>query len=455
VKPDTGMQRTATASLADYASAVRYADLPDHIVELAKSCLIDAVACAVHGSNKPWSQMIADFARTSNSEGPCSLPGVLMGGMPPSQAALCLGAFSHAFELDCLRKPGAGVHPGATVALPALMLAQAEGSSGKDLVAAIVAGCEVMFRIGSATLHTPEAIGFHAPGITGPFGAAAVAGRLLRLDARRLSNAFGLAASMTGGILKFAKSSEGGMVKRLHLGRAAEAGIMAALLAKSGFEAPSGVLEGPFGVLDIFCERSDPELLTKGLGETYEIEKLCFKRYACHVTAQAPIQLLQKLMIEHNFDGNMIKGLSLSVSDKILSHHAERRPDDLMLAQYSVPFSLAVSAFRNADDPEVFSEDILADSAITELARSIVLTGGRSKGWGVGMEVRLSDGRVYFREAESFLGCPETPFLDADLDNKFHRLTARNDQQCMDALLTAMRGIELVDNCAVMFERAR
>ena len=448
-------QLDATTSPADYASGVRYADLPEHIVALAKSCLIDAVACAVHGSTKPWSRMIMENAKASHREGSCILPGALTSGMPAAQAALCLGAFSHAFELDCLRKPGAGVHPGATVALPALMVAQSEGSSGKDLVAAIVAGCEVMFRIGSATLHTPEAIGFHAPGITGPFGAAAAAGRLLRLDTRQLNNAFGLAASMTGGILKFAKSSEGGMVKRLHLGRAAEAGIMAAMLAKGGFEAPSGVLEGPFGVLDVFCKRSDPSLLTKGLGETYEIEKLCFKRYACHVTAQNPIQLLKELMIEHNFDGNMIKDLSLSVSDKILSHHAERQPDDLMLAQYSVPFSLAVSAFRNVDDPDVFSDDILTDSAIIGLARSIVLTGGRPKGWGVGMEVRLTDGRVYLREAESFLGCPETPFSGADLDNKFHRLTVRNNRESMASLLTDMRGIERIDNCAVMFERLR
>lgn len=260
---------------------------------------------------------------------------------------------------------------------------------------------------------------------------------------------------MTGGILKFAKSSEGGMVKLLHLGRAAEAGIMASMLAKGGFEAPSGVLEGPFGVLDVFCERSDPSLLTKGLGENYEIEKLCFKRYACHVTAQTPIQLLRELMIEHNFDGKMIKELSLSVPDKILSHHAERQPHDLMLAQYSVPFSLAVSAFRNVDNPDVFSDDILTDNAITELARSIILTGGRSRGWGVGMEVRLTDGRVYLREAESFLGCPETPFSTDDLDNKFHRLTVRHNRKSMDSLLAAMRGIERIDNCAMMFERVR
>ena len=120
-----------------------------------------------------------------------------------------------------------------------------------------------------------------------------------------------------------------------------------------------------------------------------------------------------------------------------------------------MPFSLAVSAFRNADDPAVFSDDILTDNAITELARSIVLTGGRSKGWGVGMEVRLTDDRMYLREAESFLGCPETLFSGADLDRKFRRLTGQYDRESMDSLLATMRGIERIDNCAMMFERVR
>jgi 2-methylcitrate dehydratase PrpD len=442
---------SATAELASYAARLHYADLPDRVVRLAKYCLIDAAACAIHGSSKPWSRMIEDYAEASSGEGTCLLPGALKRAMPPAQAALCLGAFAHAFELDCLRKPGAGVHPGATVALPALMMAQAMGSSGRELVGAIVAGCETMFRIGNATLHTPESVGFHAPGITGPFGAAAATGLLLGLDAKQMANAFGLAASMTGGILNFAKSREGGMVKRLHLGRAAEAGTMAALLARRGFEAPTQVLEGPFGILDVFCVRSDASLLTKDIGKTYEIEKLCFKRYACHATAQVPIQLLRDLMEQHGFDGGAIKSLSLSVSDKVLSHHADTRPVDLMLAQYSVPFSLAVSAFRDPEDPQSFSDEILADEAITGLAGRIGLEGGRSKGWGAAIIVHLADGRRFSQESNSFRGCPETPFSFADLERKFYRLTASADRETMSRLLSTIRDIELTDDCATLF----
>src|SRR5262249_50750548 len=157
-------------------------------------------------------------------------------------------------ELDSLSKPGVGVHPGATVALPALAMAQAQDVSGRDLIAAIVAGCEIMFRVGAATLHSPENIGFHAPGITGVVGAAATAAAaLMKLPPRAIANAFGIAGSMGTGLLAFAKAGAGGMVKRLHLGRAGESGITATQLASRGYEGPVAIFEGQFGVLDAYC----------------------------------------------------------------------------------------------------------------------------------------------------------------------------------------------------------
>jgi 2-methylcitrate dehydratase PrpD len=161
----------AADRLAAYAAGLDYAHLRAPIVAAAKTCLIDAAACAIFGAGLPWSRAIADMIAASGTTGPCAVPG-FDHRLDPRQAALALGAFAHAFELDSLRKPGAGAHPGATVALPAFAMAQATGRSGRDLVAAIVAGCEVSFRVGAATLHTPELEGFHAPGIVGPFGAA-------------------------------------------------------------------------------------------------------------------------------------------------------------------------------------------------------------------------------------------------------------------------------------------
>ncbi|MDX6595849.1 MAG: hypothetical protein QOI72_1231, partial [Solirubrobacterales bacterium] len=221
----------ATERLAAYATTLRHGDLPPAVIERAKYCLIDAIGCVVFGNQFPWSQIVLAEASSTGGGGPCRLPGINEPTFHVPQAALALGALAHAFEFDNLRKPGMGVHAGATVALPALAMAQSINASGADLIAAIVAGIEVMFRIGLATLHSAEKVGFHAPGLTGPFGAAAACASLMRLSPGETANAFGIAGSMAGGLLAFAKAGSGGMVKRLHLGRAAEAGVVAARLA--------------------------------------------------------------------------------------------------------------------------------------------------------------------------------------------------------------------------------
>src|ERR1043165_3429363 len=125
-----------------------------------------------------------------------------------------------------------------------------------------------MIRIGRATGHTNEARGFHAPGTTGPFGAAVACGRLLGLDPAGMTNAIGIAGSLAGGLLEFAKG-DGGTVKRLHLGRASEAGVLAASLAAAGFAGPRTVIEGQFGFLRVFCTEFDESHLTRGLGSDY------------------------------------------------------------------------------------------------------------------------------------------------------------------------------------------
>src|SRR5205085_9845437 len=116
--------------------------------------------------------------------------------------------------------------------------------------------------------HRNEGRGFHAPGTTGPFGAAIAAGRLLGLDASRMRDALGIAGSLACGLMEFARSGTGAMVKRLHLGRAAESGVLAASLAADGFTGPASVLEGEFGFLRVFCGGEfDVTELTRELGQ--------------------------------------------------------------------------------------------------------------------------------------------------------------------------------------------
>src|SRR5258706_9546938 len=259
--------QTAARSLARFASALQLADVPALDVERAKQCLIDLVGVALLGSSFPWAQSARRYAEHYGAGGTSRVLGGSAARISAPLAALANGVAAHAFELDSLRRPGAGVHPGAALVPVALALGEELHSSGSDVLAAIVAGCEVMFRIGTASLHSSESLGFHAPGLTGPFGAAVVAGRLLHLDSERLCEALGIAGSLCGGVLAFAKAGNRAMGKRLHLGRAAESGILAARLAQSGFEGPDTILEGGFGFLETYCSESDPALLTAGLGE--------------------------------------------------------------------------------------------------------------------------------------------------------------------------------------------
>jgi 2-methylcitrate dehydratase PrpD len=436
----------AADRLAAYAAGLDYADLPAPIIATAKTCLIDAAACAIFGADLPWSRAIASMIAVSGSAGPCAVPG-FDHRLDPRQAALALGAFAHAFELDSLRKPGAGAHPGATVALPAFAMAQSGRRSGRDLVAAIVAGCEVSFRIGAATLHTPELEGFHAPGIVGPFGAATASGKMLALSTEQLAYAYGIAGSCTGGLLAFARSGQGGMVKRLHLGRAAESGVLAAQLAARGYDGPRTILEGEFGVLSSFCSKSDPERLTARLGTFFETSLLCIKPYACHVTAQAPIELSRALMAEHGFAASDIAAIEVAASEKVASHHGEQRPADVMLCQYSVPFSLAVAAWRDPADPTSFADDCIHDAGILDLAARIKIVPGES-GWGAGLAIALRDGRRLTGTIKSFRGCPETPMSLDEIAVKFRRLT--HGKPGMDALLEALLDIENVGDVAAL-----
>src|SRR5271168_1296547 len=318
-----------TVQLARYAAGLKYADLPAAVVAHAKEIIADTVAACICGADMKWSRIVIDYAERTGPGGNSKILGRGTSVQAPS-AALANGALAHAFELDSLPRPGAGAHPGATVLPPALAVAQERGADGRALIAAFVAGNEVMIRIGRATGHTNEARGFHAPGTTGPFGAAVAAGHLLGLDAGAMTNALGIAGSLCGGLLEFARG-DGGMVKRLHLGRASEAGVLAASLAAGGFTGPRTVLEGEFGFLKVFCTKWDTAELTRGLGEEFVVSTAVLKRYPCHATAHAAVKAVRDLQAAHGFAGAEVASITVTGTPRMVERHNILEPPDQML----------------------------------------------------------------------------------------------------------------------------
>ena len=410
-----------TVRLAEYAAALRYRDLPAEVVRRAKECIADTVAAIICGSAMPWSRIVIRYAERTGPGGRSHILGSDGAAVQANAAALANGALAHAFELDSLTRPGAGAHPGATVLPPALAIAQEQGADGRALITAFVAGNEVMIRIGRATGHTNEARGFHAPGTTGPFGAAVAAGHLLRLGPAAMTNASGIAGSLAGGLLEFARG-DGGMVKRLHLGRASEAGVLAASLAADGFEGPRTVLEGEFGFLKVFCTKWDEAELTRGLGEEFVVSSTVLKRYPCHATAHAAVRAVRDLQAAHGFKGGEVEAITVTGTDRMVERHNILEPADLMLAQYSIPFCVALALHREARDPESFDETALRDPQIRALCRRVRLVpdpSGGHAGVGSTVTIELSDRRCLEGRAENGMLEP------GELEDKFRRLTRR------------------------------
>ncbi len=414
-----------TRDLARFASSLSFDDIPDAVVRRAKQCIADTVAAMFFGAELPWSRKVADYALKTSASGHSAIVGTRGCLVQPGAAALAMGTAAHAYELDSLRRPGAGVHPGATLVPPALAMAQHLGKSGEDVILAFVAGCEVLFRIGDATRHSAESRGFHAPGLTGPLGAAIVAGKLLGLDAGQMTNALGIAGSLASGLLEFANSGSGGMVKRLHLGRAAEGGILAATLAQEGFTGPASVLEGHDGFLRAFCLESDPQRLTLGLGQTWETLKICLKRYPCHITAHMPIEAARAMAAEHGFAIEEIDSIVVKGSAKMATLHNIPVPADLIMAQYSIPWCVAAALAGDALNPASFSQEVFDNPRIAALSARISVEGGTPAGfssWGAAVHVRLRDGTAFTRSCDSFPGTPEQPLTDDEFRDKFFLL---------------------------------
>jgi len=449
-----------TRRLAEFAAGLRYEDIPEDVRDRARECVQDTVGVTVFGAALPWSRIVIDHARRTGAGGNSTILGANGPKVSAPMAALANGTALHAFEMDCLRKPGTGVHPGGLVP-PALAVCEAEGASGRDLITAFVAAMEVTTRIGLATRHASEEKGFHAPGLTGALGGAVAAGRVMGLDAARMTNALGIAGSLCSGLLEFAKSGSGGMVKRLHLGRAAEGGVTAASLARDGFEGPATVLEGQYGFLNAFAAADEAALekLTAGLGSTWETRTICFKRCACHATAQGPIQALEDMRAAHSFAAADVEAIEIGTSRKVLANHDIREPADTMAAQYSVPYSVALSFFRDAMDPHSFLSADLHDAGVLEFCRRITLdyfdeTAKPGQSWACRISVRLKDGRTVEGTVSDFRGSPTMPMSPEEFDAKFRAATRALGPGKTDTLLDGLHRLKTQSDLSALLASA-
>jgi 2-methylcitrate dehydratase PrpD len=441
--------KTAAQSLAEFVTSLDYDDIPAEVVEKAKACVIDTLAATIYGAQLPWSKIIIEYVRRTSAPGHSAILGTDVLVRAPF-AALANGALAHSFELDTPVHPSVGVHPGPGCVLPGIAVAQGLQKSGKELITAFVAGFEAMHRMADTSPQSSEKKGFHAPGLFGTFGGAMTAGRLMGLDAERMTNALGIAGSLCSGLLEFSKSGTGGMVKRLHPGRAAEGGVMAAALAREGFTGPPTIIEGKYGFLNVFCSDADLSKLTAGLGEVWQTVTVAHKRYAAHGTAHVPMTAVLALKAEHRIAGEDIASIVVAGNEKIVSHHDIKEPQDITAAQYSVPFCVAVACFRDPLDPNVFSEAAVNDPAIRQLCRNVTLEvlkdAPQDQGKASRVTLKLKNGRELVKAMHSYPGMPEEPLTTAQLKQKFDTLTAALSKGRRDQMFEQFMALENVEN---------
>lgn len=422
---------TASRQLAEFL-----ADLAGHVeprlTSRATDYLVDTLGAIVYGASQPWSQAVIAHAIASGGVGPCTI----VGGPPdgsttPVMAALANGASAHAFELDDVHEEAIS-HPGAVVVPAALALAEDLDASGHDVLEAIVIGYEAMGRAGIAVGPASHMLGgFHPTSMSGVFGAAAAAGRLLGFDGERLNHAFGIAASFASGTMEFAAS--GGMAKRVHAGRAAEGGLTAALLADRGFEGSADGLGGRYGFCRVFTDEPLVERLTERLGERWMVDEITIKPWAACSDIHPMIQAAQELRVEHAIDPDRIVRIDAWGPTKAAEQNSLDGTVSVMAAQYSAEWNIAAALLADPADPSTYAPDRIASPDVVALQAMVASVAAApefdatyARKMGGRVRIELDDGTVFDRTVHGQRGSMHAPFSSADVDAKFARVADRS-----------------------------
>ena len=427
--PETLKNKSSTQELIRFIHSLSFKTIPKTVSAAAKWCLLDSLGCAIFGSVEPWAKIMAEEVLEERAEGKSSIVGHQKMVTAPG-AALCNGTSAHGFELDD-HLDEAIVHPGAIVISAALAAAESVNAPGSRLLLGIIAGYETLNRVGLAMGVAPSVRGYHQTALAGPVGAAMAAGVVMELSPDQLLNAIGLACSTASGTKSFANGN-GGMEKRMHAGRAAEAGVRMCQLAARGFTAPPTALDGRFGLLDVVSrESAKPELLAANLGGTWAVEHVYVKIYPCCAWIQAAVQQLLVLRGPRPLQSEEIKKIQVGVSSYAAKQNGIVAPVDTMGAQFSIPYCSALALMADPADPAMFESDAIDDPARRALARRIDLVvdaemeAAYPKHYGARVELELANGE---RRGSSVLdphGMPADPCTETEIRDKFYRLASR------------------------------
>lgn len=357
-----------TREIAAWISNLKYEDIPARTREVVRIAILDTLGCGIYGYCTPWADMLLTWARAGNSgKGDATVWGEKNPTLRVADAALVNGTAAHAFELDDYHN--SKLHAGAVAVPAALAMAEKLGSDGKALITAIAAGYETMIRTSLASNPSATRLrGWHITGIYGPFAAAAACASLLKLNPEQTAWALGLAGTQGAGTWAF--NADGTMSKRLHAGKAAHSGVLAAELAALGFTGPTQIYEfEDGGVLKAHSDHSDVTQLTRDLGRVWHTDNNSIKPYSCcgsaHAYIDAALAVRRKIGAPWDLKRRVKVGLSNVVDVQCGFAYA---PGSALNAQMSVRYAVAAALMDGQVLPAQFAEARMRDPALVKLA---------------------------------------------------------------------------------------
>jgi aconitate decarboxylase len=440
-----GADNPHTRKIAEFVSSLTYERIPRMVRERIKLLILDSLGCAIHGAHLAWCRILRSALEKVDATRTTTVWGTPVRLSSP-HAALINGTQVQGFELDDVHRRGV-LHVGA-VTLPAL-IAVAESHSrlhGREFLAAAVAGYEIGPRVGLCMGQEHIGQGWHSGATVGVYSAAAGAARGLRLSAPETIHALGIAGTQAAGLMA---AQYGGMVKRMHAGRAAQSGLYGALLAKDGFTGIMDVFEAPYGGFCSTFSRSQDrfhlEELSAGLGERFETLNISLKFYSCVGSNHTTIDAIRDIRRRRPFTIDELDTIVVHASQVTVDHVGwPYRPAGLTSAQLNLAFCVATLLIEGDVFVDQFTPEAVEDRSRIELARKVkvvhdpaITALGSAFRHKVRVDVRLRDGTIETETREAPRGSEQSFAVEGEILEKFSKLTC--------AVMTRKRQAALVD----------
>jgi 2-methylcitrate dehydratase PrpD len=407
---------TAARTLARYAVDTKYADIPAAAVHEATRSLLNWIGCAVGGSHHPAVDKTLAALTPFAANDQCTVIG-RRERVDALHAALINGLSAHVLDFDDTHLRTL-LHPSVPVASALLALGERQPMSGRNFLVAFVVGVEIECRLANAIWFAHNAH-WYITGTAGVFGAAAAASRALGLDEDQTTHALGIAGAEAAGTREMA----GTMTKAFIHGRAAQNGLLAALLAQQGFTAAETSIDGPHGFANVLAPKRDLAAVTDGLGVSYEILSNSYKPFACGVVAHPVIDACLRLRNEHELNIADVAQVALRVNPRALELTGIKDPPNGLKSKWSIYHSAAVALVDGAAGEHQYGDARVNAPEVLSLRKNIsAIADAQLKEIAAEVTVTLKNGTALVKRVDKVIGSAQNPMSDRDLEDKVRGL---------------------------------